>query len=223
MRWIDTPDVTASSYKEEELARNDFRESVGAISALMPSEDKNDQHRTAMGIQLLQGAAGMRFKPVLTKMEEDYISEIANLFFLNCKQFMVIKEWIEIMGDGAKQMVEVTPDQIMRKVKFIPTGVSETINKEIQVAQLLRFKEITIQDPTINRAVINKRIADLMGFKDVDELVINPVNPATMQSVPGGLSPEQANMIKQRIAEGASPDQIKMEMIGPPPSEEVPQ
>jgi hypothetical protein len=137
---------------------------------------------------------------------------------MNAKQFMVMREWVEIMGDGAKKMVEVTPDQIMRKVKFIPTGVSETINKEIQVAQLLRFKEITIQDPTINRAVINKRIADLMGFKDVDELIIQP-QESTGAPTPGGLSPEQANMIKQRMAEGASPAQIKMEMLGPQPDE----
>lgn len=217
VKWMDIPDVTASSYKEEELARNDFRESVGAISALMPAEDKNEQHRTAMGIQILQGAAGMRFKPVLIKLEEDYIAKTADFFFINSKQFMATPEWVEIMGEGATKMIQVTPDQIMRKVRFIPTGVSETVNKEIQVGQLLRFKEISQNDPTINRSEINKRIAELMGFKDIEKLIVHQLPPT---KAPGGLSPEQGNLIKQRLAEGANPEQIKMEMLGPAPSPE---
>jgi len=59
LKWIDTPDVTASSYKEEEIAKADYREATGAVVPLMPAE--SGQHETASGINLLQGAAGMRF------------------------------------------------------------------------------------------------------------------------------------------------------------------
>jgi hypothetical protein len=213
MRWMDTPDVTASSYKEEELAKNDFREATGATAHLMPGEE--GAHRTALGIQMLQGAAGMRFRPVLRKMELDFIQNIAMFFFSNLKQFMTEEEWVLITGKGGElQPVRITPEEIQAKVFFIPTGVSETMNKEVQVGQLIRFKEITMQDPTINRQEINKRIAELMGFKDINRLIV-PQQPLSQ----GGLGPQEQALIRQRIAEGADPAAIKEEMLGVPPQE----
>lgn len=218
LKWMDTPDVTSSSYKEEELAKQDFREATGATSHLMPGEP-SEQHRTAMGIQLLQGAAGMRFRPVLRKLEIDLIQQAAMFFFSNLKQFMTSAEWVMITGKGGQvKPVQVTPEQIQAKVFFIPTGISETLNKEVQVGQLLRFKEITANDPTVNRQEINKRIAELFGFKDIQKLIVS------QDAQPGGEIPvAQQEMMKRRVAEGASPEQIKEEMLGPPPPPEEPQ
>lgn len=215
LRWMDTPDVTSSSYKEEELAKQDFREATGATAHLMPGEP-SEQHRTAMGIQLLQGAAGMRFRPVLRKLEIDLIQQTAMFFFSNLKQFMTEPEWIEITGKGGEvESVRITPEQIQAKVFFIPTGISETLNKEVQVGQLLRFKEITMNDPTVNRQEINKRIAELLGFKDIQKLII----PQNAQ--PGGEMPVKLmEIIKRRTAEGASPEEIKEELLGTRPQDE---
>jgi len=216
IRWMDIPDVTTSSYKEEEIAKNDFRESTGATVSLMPTDE--GQHRTAMGINLLQNAAGARFKPVLKKMEQDFIASLAQMFLSMLQQFMVLPEWINVTGpDGQPQPIKVRPEDIQAKTMFIPTGVSETINREIQIGQLLRFKELTTNDPTVNRVEINKRIAELMGFKDIHKF-LSPPKPSIVK--PGGLNPQQQDVIRQRLAEGASPDQIKLEMLGAPPGEE---
>ena len=219
IRWMDTPDVTASSYKEEELAKSDYREATGATVPLMPTDE--GQHRTAAGINLLQGAAGVRFRPVLRKMEKDLIQDLAHIYLSNLQQFMLLPEWIRVTSnDGQDVPVMVTPEEIQRKVKFIPTGVSETINKEVQIGQLLRFKEITVNDRTINQADINRRIGELMGFKDLSKLI---VNQKPVQAGPGQLSPEKQQYIQQRLAEGASKEQIKMEMIGNPDMQGKPQ
>lgn len=216
IRWMDIPDVTTSSYKEEEIAKADFRESTGATMPLMPTGE--GQHRTAMGINLLQSAAGARFKPVLRKMESDFIASLAQMFLSMLQQFMVLPEWIMVTSsNGAQKPIQVRPEDIQAKVQFIPTGVSETLNKEVQIGQLLRFKELTINDPTVNRVEINKRIAELMGFKDVQKL-LSPPQASIVK--PGGLGPQQQDLIRQRIAEGASPDQIKLELLGPPPAPE---
>lgn len=216
MRWMDTPDVTASSYEEEKLAKQDFREATGASPQLMPTEDKA-QHRTAMGIQMLQGAAGMRFRPVLRQLEIDFIQALAMFFFSNLKQFMSESEWVQVTGKSGKlEPILITPEQIQAKVYFIPTGVSETMDKEIQVGQLLRFKEITANDPTVNRQVINKRIAELFGFKDINEL-LTPMQAPGGPPGQGGLPPDQQQKIMQRIGEGATPEQIKEELLGPRP------
>lgn len=216
IKWMDIPDVTASSYKEEELAKQDYRNSTGAAGYLSPT-DVSDQHRTAMGIQLLQGAAGTKFRPILRMLEISGIHQLAMFFFSNLRQFMTNDEWVIITGEnGTSAPIQVTPEDIQAKVFFIPTGISETMNKEIQLQQLLRYKEVTKDDPTVNRQEINKRIAELFGFKDIQKL-LTPIH--LPQS--GALDAQKQLQIQQRVAEGASRDQIKAEMLGPTP--QVPQ
>jgi hypothetical protein len=217
MRWMDTPDVTSSSYKEEELAKQDFRESTGAVNPLMPAD--SGQHRTAMGLNLLQGAAGMRYRPVLRKMEIDFIQLLAEMYFSDLQQFMTQSEWITVTGPmGNFQQLLLTPEVIKTKVKFMPVGVSETLNKELQVGQLLRFKELTRDDPTVNRREINKRIAELMGFKEIPKLL----TPPAPVLAGGALSPEEQMQIQQRVGEGATDEQIQSEMFGPGSQQQSP-
>jgi len=202
--------VTQSSYKEEEMAKNDFREATGAVANLMP--EIGSEHRTAMGIELLQGAAGMRFRPVLRRMETDLIAQLAMFFFSNLKQFMTEGEWVQITGKNGKvEPIKITPQELQAKVYFIPTGISETLNKETMVGQLLRFKEVTANDPTVNRQEINKRIAELMGFKDIEKLM----TPLQQTRGTEQLTTDDMLMIQQRLGEGATPEQIKSEMLGP--------
>lgn len=209
IRWMDTPDVTASSYKEEELAKADFRESTGATIPLLPTEA--EQHRTASGINLLQGAAGARFRPIIRGLEHDLIQELARHYLSNLQQFMILPEWVDATSeDGAHEPVLVRPEEIQAQVTFMPTGLSELLNKEVQIGQLLRFKEVTANDPTVNRAEINKRIGELMGFKEFNKLIVQQ-QPADLEA---GISPDQQELIRQRLAEGASPDQIKAELLG---------
>jgi len=213
IRWMDTPDVTASAYKEEELAKADYREATGASAPLMPTE--KNQTETAAGINLLQGAAGIRFRPVLKKIETDLIQNLSMMFLSHLQQFMVLSEWIKITtNEGSEEPVLVKPEDLQAKVNLIPTGISETLNKETQIGQLLRFKEVSANDPTINQAELNKRIAELMGFKDIQKII---VKQEPIQAGPGQLSPEDQQFIQQRLAEGATPEQIKLEMQGNPP------
>jgi hypothetical protein len=214
VKWLEVPNVTAEAYKEEELCKTDFRESTGATSSMMPSDSVDDQHKTAMGIQLMQGAAGMRFRPVLKNIEADGIQATAQFFFSNARQFMTIPEWIQIVGEeGQKYNVRVSPEQIQSKVFFIPTGLSETVNKETQIANLMRFRELAVNDPTINRSDLNRRIGELMGFKDLDKLVIKQ---QPMVQGPQQLGGDEQMAIQQRLAEGADPESIKAELMGNP-------
>jgi len=213
IRWMDTPDVTASAYKEEELAKADYREATGASAPLMPTE--KNQPETAAGLNMLQGAAGIRFRPCLKKIEVDSVSSIAQMFLSHLQQFMVLPEWIKMTtNDGTEEPILVSPEQLQSKAEIIPTGISETINKETQVGQLLRFKEVSANDRTVNQAELNRRIAELMGFKDINSFI---VKQKPVQAGPGQLSPEDQQIVQQMLAEGASPEQIKMELAGNPP------
>lgn len=212
LKWIDTPDVTSSSYKEEELAKSDYRDVTGASAPLMPTENP---HETASGINLLQGAAGVRFRPILQKIENDLIADLAQIFLSHYQQFMVIPEWMKLVTDnGQSQPILIKPQDIQGKATIICTGVSESLNKETQIGQLLRFKEVSQNDQTVNQAEINKKIAELMGFKDIHKFI---VNQQPVQAGPGLPSPEEQMLIQKRLAEGATPQQIHMELLGQQP------
>lgn len=216
LKWMDTPDVTASSYKEEELAKADYREATGASSPLMPTDQ--NQHDTASGLNLLQGAAGIRFRPVLKKIETDFIADLASMFLSNLQQFMNAPEWMQLVtDDGRSQPILITPEELQGKATIIPTGISETLNKETQIAQLLRFKEISVNDPTVNQAELNKEIAGLMGFKDIHKFI---VNQQPVQVGAGLPTAAEQMIIQKRLAEGASPEQIKLELLGQHPGEQ---
>ena len=213
LKWMEMPDVTGSSYNEETLAKQDFREATGATQVLMPAEGA--QHRTYSGLNLLQSNAGLRFGPVLRMLEVALIQDLAVMYLSMLQQFMSQPEWIKVINeDGSESQIQIFPEDIQAKVYFIPTGVSELMNKDFQVSQLMKFKEMTKEDPTINRREINKRIAELMGFKDVNKMIVEQ-QPINIQ--PGGLSPIEQEKLQQRIAEGASPEQIKAEFLGQPP------
>lgn len=216
IRPHDIVDVTASSYNEEKIAKDDFRESTGATTHLMPTD--NPQHRTASGISMLQGAAGERLKPVALMIEDDFIAEIASMMLINSSQFQkqpeklrveILNEFGEVVG---KEVVDVTPDLLQSNILFIPTGTSLTIEKTSDIENLLNFKKLTQDDPTVNRIEINRRIAALLNIKKIEKLLV----PQDVGR-PGTLQPEDMAKIRQRIAEGATPEQIKQEMLGNPP------
>ena len=93
--------------------------------------------------------------------------------------------------------------------------ISETLNKETQIVQLLLFKEVSANDPTINQAELNRRIAELMGFKDIYKIIIQQ---QPVQAGPGQLSAEEQQFIQKRMQEGASEEQIMQELAGNPPA-----
>jgi hypothetical protein len=149
-------------------------------------------------------------------LEVELIQDLSTMYLSMLQQFMSQPEWVKVVNqDGSESQIQIFPEDIQARVYFIPTGVSELMNKDFQVSQLLKFKEMTRDDPTINRREINKRISELMGFKDVNKLIVEQPN-ITIQ--PGGLSPEEQERLQQRIAEGASPEQIKAEFLGQPPA-----
>jgi len=132
---------------------------------------------------------------------------------------MVLPEWIRVItDDGTSQPVLVKPEDLQAQVQIVPTGISETLNKEVQIGQLLRFKEVSANDPTINQAELNRRIADLMGFKELHKII---VNQQPVRVGPGQLPPETQRLIQQRLAEGASEEQVMLEVLGQPPAVEI--
>ena len=232
-RYDNPPTLTIEDYKEEETAVNDHREITGATTSILPTADVSEQHRTLGGMQLLVGQAAQRLRPDLVMMELMGIRKIANRAFLLSRQFMTKAETIELIASqsqlkqlGVNKIYQMTPEQIISKMDFYCTGLSETIDKAQNIDKLIKYAEVTGKIPALqaitNYQAIGKRIALWLGFEDVDDFVIgfNPNMPlqqmqqmmpqqqpmALPQQQPQGLPPE----ILQQIAQGLQTNQPGM-------------
>lgn len=188
MVWEQIGDVTQSSYLEEKMAKQDFQEATGAVAAITPG-GRSEQHATVRGMMLLQGQAGERLKIIAKDIEGTFNKRLSQMYHELSKQFMKKKEVFDILGeDGKYYPFEVSPEDIVAKVNFRTTGVSEIVSREMQINQLLQFKQLTMNDPTIDKAEINRRIAILFGFKDLDSLIrkLSPEQEVQLMSMMGG-------------------------------------
>lgn len=202
------PPLDIGDYKEEETAVNDHREITGATTALLPSADITQQPKTKGGLELITGAATERLKPDLLMMELMGIRKMANRGFLLTRQFFSKPEAIELVASAdvrqrlnLDKIYTISPEKIIGKVKFYGTGLSESLEKTQKIDKLLKYTEITSKIPQMqaitNYQAVAKRIALLIGFENVEELIqVAPQIP--------GLPPQLAQLGQQ----GQMPQQM---------------
>ena len=242
------PDVPVpadpTDYKEEELATNDHREITGATTALLPTADNTQQHKTLGGLEILVGQGLARLKPDLQMMEMMGIRKIANRAFLLTRQFLTQPEAIELMApeDKLKQLnlskiYKLTPREIIGSVHFFCTGLSETVDKLQNIEKLLKFTEVTGKIPQMSQIInyqeIAKQIATWLGFEDIDRFIqepppiMQPRQPPQQPGIPGmpgqGLPPQVVPMAMPGIPAGISawppmPPQLPIGGNGGPPA-----
>ena len=195
------PQLSADDYKEEEVAVNDHREITGAASALLPTENPKNRPDTLGGMQQDLAQASAKLKPDLAMMERMGIRQMANRGFLLTMQFMSKPEAIKLVASSdqkkrlhLEEIYKYKPADIINKVNFHATGLSETLDKLQNIDKLLKFAETTGKIPPMqqitNYQSIMKRIALWFGFEDVEEFVqMNPINPIMPMQQPMGGQP----------------------------------
>lgn len=190
-------------YKEEETAVNDHREITGASTSMLPTADKNDQHDTLGGMQLMLGQAITRLKPDLVMIEIMGIRKMANRGFLLTRQFFSKPKAIELIASTdefdkyqLEKIYQLRPEEITGKVQFFCTGLSETTEKAQNIDKLMKFAEVTAKIPPLqmvtNYEGIAKKIGMYLGFEDLNDFVkINPFDPLAPTPQPGQGMPGQ--------------------------------
>lgn len=195
--WVEVPDVTASSYNEEQILIKDIQETSGAINVMEVSGNQNDIHRTASGLFMLKGEAETSLKIVVQLIETMGLAEIAKKYDLMNKLFMTQPLTVRILGDTGTEYPVVTPEDVRYyNCDFIFKGASAYVNREIRLAQLTKFMDIVSKLPMIANQFdpekLVKLIANTLGLdeKEIMRKKIEPImQAANMQAQ---LSPEMA-------------------------------
>ena len=183
------PPLSQDDYKEEETAVNDHREITGATASLQPTGDSKEQHKTLGGMQLLIAQSSERLKPDLVTMEVMGIRKMANRAFLLTRQFLSKPEAIELIASSDQKkrlhiegIYKLSPKEIIGKMNFYSTGLSESIQKGNNIDKLFKYAEMTSKIPAMQQITnyegIAKRIAMWLGFENIEDFIkINPDDP----------------------------------------------
>jgi len=172
---LETPDVTESAYKEEQIIKGDIEL---ATSEYAPARGESTQPRqTATGIIRLQQAANARFDAVIKGIEFGTVRRLAKLFvwmsyiFLpesRLVQIVGLEDFVRLRGNRFKKM---NPNDILKCYDFIPMGSSTTAVKELRVQQIMQAYEMFNGDPYMNQEELRKMVLNALDIKNIAKLL----------------------------------------------------
>lgn len=227
---LKTQDVTASSYKEEEVLIGDIENTSGIFRYTRGGPPQ--RRETATGIIRLQQASNIRFETILKGIEFDVIREMSSLFLSYMRKFMTPEMFAMIVGpkmfmENAGPVFFLVPvDQVLKNYHFKPMGSSLTAIKELQAQQTIQAFQMLVnltepgqpapdgtptEVPIVNRREFAKMVLkEVFDQKNADRII----NPG-----PGQAPPEPPT---QKAAAAVLPGKglVPQQMGGAPPGTE---
>lgn len=193
---IFTPDVTTSSYKETEIARQDIREVIGATN---PVQGIPSTNKTATEIHRLAVAANRKFLRYVKRFERSLVKPVAEMFYQINQQ--TLDKTIPIrLGIGDIELIE--PEQIRGDYDVLPLASTELMT-EADAAKLIQFMQVLGTTGGATRwdlAAIEERIGKALGIRDIDKLRAQAAPRLT--AIEGGIAGASAGVIGQIPAAG---------------------
>lgn len=227
------PDI----YKMAEMARDDYRNTSG-----MQEFQDESLAKTATEASIAQGNSEVR-KSMRSKQWEQYVVEIAAKLAQLLQQNLDQSVIIEIAGEKGAEWLEVNKEQIKGEFWYdIEPGIMEYKNEATRKQQLLKFMELSQNNPNVNQRVMIGKVAQeldiepgdvvipenqmpappppppMLKFKELDPLAINDsglMNMVVLQYLQQNGVPVTPQMAKLM---GATPPGPPPGAGGPPPA-----
>jgi hypothetical protein len=170
------PDVTASSYNEENILKTDMDNSVGATSVVRGANPQNSE--TATEIVTKNDNASIRFDARIMLYEAMGLRPLAYQMDKNNQQFMSDTRIVKLFGkEGADQWREVLPDDIMGEWDYRPAGsnTDPSANKEMRRQQLLQLYSIAKDNAFIDFGMLTKELLQTFDFRNPAKFFRDPL------------------------------------------------
>lgn len=178
---LSTPDVTQSSYREEENIKRDMDSATGEFpySAGEPPQ----RRETATGIVKLQQASNIRFDTVVKMLEFTVLRSIAKMFLWLDYHFLDPDEFANIVGEDEFQrrngmaFYQQNVTELLKLYNFQPMGSSTTAVKEVRVQQMMQVYQLMNGDQYIDQLELRKMLLDAFDVKNQSRLMKNVAMP----------------------------------------------
>lgn len=207
---LETANVTQDAYNEAVMIQNDI-ESTTTPKSIQGTPNNGTLGRTAKGAQLIIGQALEKFGTATKLTEESGIKRMLRMMLQLDQQFLDSDEALNDPGSYGKLFTQlafpVTPEIIRTEVAFQMKGISEMVNNEGKINQLISFQGV--YGPALSpdsTSTLMKKMWKLMGF-DPDEVNLSAVAPLPQNTQASSANATDANVaqIKQNGEMNAIP------------------
>ena len=203
--WIDTSAPAASLsplIKHIDMIDNRIQKLSHAVPSISPVATKAGMHETLGGAQMQQQNAAEPIKDVVNHNLEPAFVNMLSIFYKLNQEFFSSESAYKILGkEKAERWVKLNGKKITKKnialkgdPDFIPRGVSIFREKQVELINLLKFFELSLQatEPMLNQqtgkpeiggdgkpvmqpigsiAEIMKRCGVALNFDDLEKLI----------------------------------------------------
>lgn len=217
---FETPDVTQSSYREEEAIKYDIQQGTG-ISDFYAKGVGNDSvaNRTATGAKLITEETNNRVKFKM-KFLDDALENLGTKWHARNEQFIDSTIALRITGAGGTKIVKLSPQDVAGDYDIIPvSGSTEPINKQAQVTQYINwYQQMVNTYPIWGRQVqvnwheIVTDFSQKFGINNLDKIfpaASPPLQPGQALNGATGVMPQQSEMPGMTPAESMPQGQIQ--------------
>lgn len=196
--WLDNPDdvteltmndVTASSYNEERIIKEDMENVVGVPAVVRGVNPARKE--TATEVVTKNSSAGFRFDAKVMLYEALCLKRLAYLMDCNNQQFIDQARLVRVYGDLGVEWKRIEPWEIIGEHDYMPAGssVDPMANKEIRRQQLNEVMQIVLktQNPFVDMYELTRLWLESYDIRSVDNLLKRPEELAQGAQVAPGI------------------------------------
>jgi len=198
-----TPDVTTSSYAEQDRLNMDFDELAGAFSSSSVASNRQ-LNQTVGGMNMLSGSASQATEYLLRVFAETWVEPVLRQLVLLEQAYETDQTVLAIAAERAelyqKYGIDEATDQLLQNelTVSVSVGVGAT-NPQLQlekfIAGLNSIAAIPELVQTLDVREVSKEIFGKLGYKDGERFYM-----------------DEGKIAKMAEGQGPNPDQMKMEI-----------
>ena len=155
------------------IIKQDIRNNAGASDAVQGLGSNKD--RTAYEFNSLVSRGGSRINVITVDFANRFLKPFYKMTYQLIQQYVTKEMVIRILGKDGVKWQKVTPEDLILNVDFIPNVPTDLESRTIVRNQMIQYVQSIGQlYPRMNIYKIARKIYDLFGFNDGDEVVPMP-------------------------------------------------
>lgn len=207
LRPLDIPDVTQSSYVEEDIIKRDIQIATGVNDYFAGNSAPDSRlNKTATGISLTLAQAQARFKYSIDLISESF-KKIIEKIFARDKQFLPDDYVIRLFGEAGYVFKEIGIDNLYGSFDFTINIGNALIPKQIEQDQLLQLVQM-LAPQGYDIEPLLMRFAQNYGVKDIAS--VKKLPPTPQEQAETELTQAQA---QAALTGEMTPDQYTQEQV----------
>lgn len=192
---MQTTDVTASSYKEEQSLIYDLQSVLSFWDYGRGATPRRKE--TATGIIRLQQAAQARNEWHLRKLDAYILQPLCRRIITYVREMLPMADALSIVGEeyasGLKRVWDISSSDLQRLLHIRPMTDSISSVKEIDTNMFLQAFDRLIRIPTVNHTALIKVLLQKLGQRNIKEII---------SQVPTAGGQDATNQAMQAMASG---------------------